>query len=184
MIPKLQETYKEKIVPEMMQKFSYKNTMQVPRIVKVVVNMGVGEAITDIKILEKASEELATITGQKPAICRAKKAVSNFKIKEKNPIGCKVTLQGNMMYEFLDRLINIAMPRIRDFRGLRVNSFDGAGNYSFGITDQGIFPEIEVDRVTRTQGLDISIVTTAQEDKEALELLKKLGIPFRETTQQ
>ena len=184
MMPRLQEFYKEKIVPAMMQEFSYKNQMQVPIISKVVVNMGVGEAITDIKILEKASEELALITGQKPAIRRAKKAVSNFKIKEGNPIGCKVTLQGKIMYEFLDRLINVAMPRIRDFRGLKANSFDGAGNYSFGIVEQAIFPEIEADRVTRIQGLDITIVTTTEKDEEAKGLLKKFGIPFRQSVQQ
>jgi len=179
MKPRLQETYKEQIKSNMMKHFAYKNHMQVPRIDKVVVNMGVGEAITDIKILEKAAQDLATITGQKPSTTRAKKAISNFKIKQGNPIGCKVTLRGKMMYEFLDRLINVAIPRIRDFRGLKPTSFDAAGNYSFGMTEQSIFPEIELDKVTHVQGLDITVVTTTNDRKETLELLKQFGMPFR-----
>lgn len=178
--PRLIKSYREAIAPAMVKEFTYKNPMQVPRITKVVINMGVGEALVDIKILEKAAADLAAITGQKPVICRAKKAISNFKVKQGNPIGCKVTLRGKMMFEFLDRLINVAMPRIRDFRGLKVSSFDGFGNYNFGVAEQGIFPEIEHDKITHTQGFDITIATTARNNKEALSLLKKFGIPFRE----
>jgi len=179
MLPRLLEKYKNEIIPQMMEIFKYKNSLQVPRIEKVVINMGIGEAAHDIKILEKAIAELSLITGQKPTLRRAKKAISNFKIKKGNPIGCKVTLRKKMMYEFLDRLINVVIPRIRDFRGLSPNSFDRGGNYSFGISEQTIFPEIDYDKVDRIQGMDISIVTTAKTKEEAFELLKLFGIPFK-----
>jgi len=179
MKPRLQETYRNVIIPKMLETFKYKNKLQVPRVVKIVVNMGVGEAIEDIKILEQAMSELATITGQKPAIRRARKAISNFKIREGLPVGCKVTLRSNMMYEFLDRLVNVALPRIRDFGGISPNSFDQAGNYSLGITEQTIFPEIDTDNVSRVQGMDITIVTTAKTKEEAKELLKLFGLPFK-----
>lgn len=178
--PRLKEKYINEIVPQMMKDFGYKNKMQVPRILKMVVNMGVGEAITDIKILDKAVEELALITGQHPVICRAKKAISNFKIREGQPIGCKVTLRRNIMYEFLDRLINVALPRIRDFRGASVKGFDEKGNYSMGIKEQVIFPEIEYDRITRQQGMNITIVMNAKNKKESLGLFRLFGMPFEQ----
>ena len=179
MKPRLLEKYKNEIVPQLMKKFGFKNIMQVPRLEKIVVNMGVGEAITDIKILEKAMEELSLITGQKPIICRAKKAIANFKIKKGNPIGCKVTLRRDRMYEFLDRLINIALPRIRDFRGVSLYAFDGKGNFSLGINEQTIFPEIDYDKVTRIQGMNINIVIKNSKSKEhSIELLRLFGIPF------
>ena len=180
MMPRLLEKYNSEIKVEMMKKFKYRNPLRVPRIEKVVVNMGIGEAAHDIKILERATRELSLITGQKPIIRRAKRAISNFKIKKGNPVGCKVTLRGKRMYEFLDRLINIVIPRIRDFRGLSVNSFDGRGNYNLGISDQTIFPEIDYDKVERIQGMDISIVTKAKTREEAFALLKLFGMPFRE----
>lgn len=179
MKPRLQETYKNEIIPKMMEVFKYKNKLQVPHVIKIVVNMGVGEAISDIKILEQAMAELATITGQKPAIRRAKKAISNFKTREGLPVGCKVTLRKNMMYEFLDRLVNVALPRIRDFGGISGDSFDQSGNYSLGITEQTIFPEIDSDKVSRVQGMDIAIVTTAKTKEEAKELLRLFGLPFK-----
>lgn len=165
----------------MMEKFGLKNRMAVPRLDKIVVNMGVGEALQDVKILDKAMEELGTITGQKPLMRRAKIAIANFKIKENNPIGCKVTLRRARMYEFLDRLISIALPRIRDFRGVPLHSFDKAGNYSLGLTEQNIFPEIEVDRITRTQGMDIVfVIKNSKSSEQSKELLKLFGIPFKE----
>jgi large subunit ribosomal protein L5 len=179
MVPRLLEIYRKEIVPVLMQKFSLKNKMQVPCLEKIVVNMGVGEALQDIKILEKAMEELGVITGQKPIIRRAKKAIANFKIKQGQPIGCKVTLRRTMMYEFMDRLINVVMPRIRDFRGVAPDSFDGAGNYTLGLSEQGIFPEIDYDRITRPQGMDITFVIKNARSKEiAKELLKLFGMPF------
>lgn len=181
MIPRLLEKYRNEIIPKMMQEFGFKNVMQVPKLEKIVINMGVGEAITDIKILEKAMEELSLITGQRPVICRAKKAVANFKIKKGNPIGCKVTLRGKRMYEFLDRLINVALPRLRDFRGVSIDSFDQAGNFSLGLNEQTLFPEIDYDKVTRIQGLDISIVIRNSKSKQhSLALLKLFGMPFKE----
>ena len=153
--------------------------MQVPRLKKIVVNMGVGEAITDIKLLEKSMEELATIAGQKPVMTRSKKAIANFKIKQGQPIGCRVTLRRNKMYEFLDRFISIALPRIRDFRGLSLDSFDSKGNYTIGITEQAIFPEIDADKLTRVQGMDITLVIDTRSKKESAELLRLLGIPFK-----
>lgn len=182
MIPRLKEKYFNEIVPQMMKDFGYKNKLQVPRLVKVTVNMGVGEAITDIKILDKAQEELGLITGQHPVVCRSKKAISNFKIRVGQPIGCKVTLRHNMMYEFLDRLINVTLPRIRDFRGVSAGSFDDAGNYSMGLNEQYIFPEIEFDRIQRAQGMDINITIKSGNKKESLALLKLLGMPFQATT--
>ena len=178
MIPNLLEKYRKEIVPRMREKFGYKSPMQVPAIKKVVVNMGVGEAIADIKILDKAQEELAMITGQKPIRRVAKAAIANFKTREGVPVGCKVTLRNRMMYEFLDRLINATLPRIRDFRGIPANSFDQQGNYSMGLKDQSVFPEIDIDRLPRVQGMDITIVTSARDSKEAYELLKLFGMPF------
>jgi len=181
MIPRLLERYRNEIVLRILEKFSLKNRFAVPRLEKIVVNMGVGEALQDVKILDKAMEELAIITGQKPIMRRAKVAISNFKIKEGNPIGCKVTLRRRKMYEFMDRLISIALPRIRDFRGVPSDSFDKAGNYSLGLTEQNIFPEIEYDRITRTQGMDIVFVIKNSKSKEqSKELLKAFGMPFKD----
>lgn len=178
-MPRLLERYKNEVVPEMMKLLGFKSPMRVPRIQKIVVNMGVGEALQDIKLLDKSVEELGMITGQKPVITRCKKAIANFKTREGLPIGCKVTLRRKKMYEFLDRLISVALPRIRDFRGLSVDSFDANGNYSFGITEQAIFSEIEFDRVTRVQGMDVTIVMNSKSKEEAQELLRLLGMPFK-----
>jgi large subunit ribosomal protein L5 len=180
MVPRLLELYRKEIIPKMQQEFGIKNKMAVPCLEKIVVNMGVGEALVDIKMLDKSMEELAAITGQKPLMRRAKKAISNFKIKENSPVGCKVTLRRTMMYEFMDRLLNIALPRIRDFRGVSTDSFDQAGNYTLGLTEQVIFPEIEYDRITRTQGMDITFVLKNVSNKEqAQQLLKLFGMPFK-----
>ena len=180
MNPRLLEKYRTEIIAQMQQKFSIKNKFAVPRLEKIVVNIGVGEAITDIKILEKCMEELAAITGQKPVMRRAKKAIANFKIRKGLPIGCKVTLRRKIMYEFLDRLVNVALPRVRDFRGVSCDSFDQAGNYSLGLNDQMIFPEIEYDRISRVQGMDITFVIKNVKSKEhAQELLKLFGMPFQ-----
>jgi large subunit ribosomal protein L5 len=178
-VPRLKKLYQEVIIPEMMKKFGYKSVMQVPRLVKIVVNMGVGQATQDPKLLEMAMKELAKITGQQPVIRRARKSISNFKLRAGMAIGCKVTLRRERMYEFLDRLINAAIPRIRDFRGLSDKSFDGRGNYTLGIKEHIIFPEINVDEVERIFGMDITIVTTAKTDEEAYELLRLFGMPFR-----
>ena len=183
MIPRLLEKYRKEIIPALQQKLGYKSRMQVPLIRKIVINMGVGEAIADIKMLDKAQEELSLITGQRPAVCRAKQAISNFKSREGLPIGCKVSLRNKMMYEFLDRLINVALARIRDFRGVPANSFDGHGNYSLGLKEQSAFPEIDVDKIQRVQGMDITIVTNAGSDQEAFELLKLFGMPFQMSRQ-
>ena len=177
-LPRLKKIYFEKVVGELNAKFGYTNIMQAPRLVKIVVNMGVGEGAKDIKLLDAASNDLTLIAGQKPVITRAKKSIANFKIRAGMPIGCKVTLRGNRMYEFFDRLVNIAIPRIRDFRGLSPRSFDGRGGYTFGIREQLIFPEIDLDKDVRTQGMDITIVTSAKSDEEARELLRCLGMPF------
>ncbi len=177
-VPRLKKLYQEHIIPEMMKKFGYKNVMQVPRLVKIVINMGVGQATQDPKLLEMAMKELAKITGQQPVIRRARKSISNFKLRAGMAIGCKVTLRRERMYEFLDRLINAAIPRVRDFRGLSDKSFDGRGNYTLGIKEHVIFPEINVDEVERIFGMDITIVTTAKTDEEAYELLKLFGMPF------
>jgi len=180
MVPRLLEKYRNEIAPKMQDTFQLKNRLAVPRLEKIVVNMGVGEALQDIKILDKAMDELALIVGQRPILRRAKRAISNFKIKQGQPIGCKVTLRRTMMYEFMDRLINVALPRIRDFRGVSVDSFDKAGNYSLGITDQTIFAEIEYDRISRPQGMDITfVIKNAKSKEQAQELLRLFGMPFQ-----
>ena len=176
---RLSDVYKKEIVPELMKKFTYKSIMQVPRLNKIVVNMGVGAAVADQKLLEEAVKELETITGQKASIRKAKKAISNFKLREGVNIGAVVTLRRERMYEFLDRLVNVALPRVRDFRGLSDKSFDGRGNYTMGIKEQIIFPEINVDKITKVLGMDVTMVTTAQNDNEAFELLQAFGVPFR-----
>jgi large subunit ribosomal protein L5 len=177
--PRLLETYRKSIVPQMKKIFGYKNDMQVPKIKKIVINVGLGEATQDVKLLEAAQKELAAMTGQKPVTTRAKKAIANFKIRKGSAIGCKVTLRRLMMYEFLDRMISVAIPRIRDFRGLPADSFDSHGNYSFGLNEQVIFPEVDVDKVMKTHGMDITIVTDAGTRQEAFELLKLFGMPFK-----
>src|SRR3989337_1322023 len=176
---RLHEEYKQNVVPALMKKFEYKSIMQVPKLDKIVVNMGVGAAVADPKILEEAVKELETITGQKASVRTAKKAISNFKLREGLKIGAMVTLRREKMYEFLDRLVNIALPRVRDFRGLSDKSFDGRGNYTLGVREQIIFPEINVDKITKVLGMDITIVTTAKTDNEAYELLQAFGVPFR-----
>ena len=176
----LKEHYEQVIIPQMMKKFGYKNALQVPKLKKISVNMGVGKGAEDIKIVEAAQGDLTTITGQHAVITRAKKAISNFKIRENSPVGCRVTLRGRMMYEFFERLIRVALPRVRDFRGLSPRGFDRAGNYSFGIQEQNIFPEIETDRVVRAQGMDVTLVIQGAGKKEAsYELLSLFGVPFR-----
>ena len=177
--PRFLKLYRESIVSELKEKLGLKNALAVPRIIKIVINMGVGEASSDSKIIEKSAEELALITGQKAKICRARKPISNFKLRKGSPIGCCVTLRGGRMYEFLDRFITVAAPRIRDFRGLSPNSFDGRGNYTFGLVEQSIFSEINLDKVDRAQGMNITIHTSAGTDKEARELLGSFGFPFR-----
>ncbi len=176
---RLKETYNNEIVDAMTKKFNYNNVMEVPKLVKVVVNMGVGEAKENAKILDSAVKDLETITGQKAVITKAKNSVANFKIREGMPIGCKVTLRGDKMYEFVDRLINLALPRVRDFRGVNPNAFDGRGNYSLGIKEQLIFPEIEYDKVDKVRGMDVIFVTTAKTDEEARELLTLFNMPFQ-----
>jgi large subunit ribosomal protein L5 len=176
---RLADTYKNDIVSELKKKFGYKSVMEVPKLHKIVVNMGVGVAVTDQKILEEAVKELETITGQKASIRKAKKAISNFKLREGVNIGAMVTLRRERMFEFMDRLLNIALPRVRDFRGLSDKSFDGRGNYTLGIKEQIIFPEINVDKITRVLGMDVTFVTTAKTDNEAYELLQSFGFPFR-----
>jgi large subunit ribosomal protein L5 len=176
---RLKEHYREIVAPALQQQFGYKNPMQVPRLEKIVINMAVGKAVQDAKKLTNAQGELAKISGQKPAVCRARKSVANFKLREEMPIGCKVTLRRERMYEFLDRLINIALPRVRDFRGVSPKSFDGRGNYAFGVREQIIFPEINFDDVEETRGMDIIICTTAGSDEEAKALLAGFNMPFR-----
>lgn len=178
-VPRLLAMYREEIVSGLKEKLQYKNSLAVPRLIKIVLNMGIGEATSDSKIAEKAAEELAMIVGQKAKICRSRKAISNFKLRKGQVVGCCVTLRKNMMYEFLDRLITVSIPRIRDFRGFPLNSFDGRGNYTFGLSEQGIFPEINLDKVSRTQGMNICINTSANGDEGARELLKSFGFPFR-----
>lgn len=175
----LKQKYKEEIIPTMMKKFGYKNPMAVPRLEKIVVNIGVSEAIQNPSAIEAASRDLATITGQKPLVRRARKSISNFHLRKGVPIGLKVTLRGDRMYAFLYKLINIALPRVRDFQGVSPNSFDGRGNYSLGIKEQLIFPEIEYDKIDRIRGMDVIIVTTAKTDEEAKELLTFFGMPFK-----
>ena len=176
---RLHEQYSNQIKDAMMKKFEYSNIMQVPKLEKIVINMGVGEAKENAKALETAIKDMEIITGQKAVVTRAKKSVANFKIREGMPIGCKVTLRGDRMYEFADRLINLALPRVRDFRGVNQNSFDGRGNYALGIKEQLIFPEIEYDKVDKVRGMDIIFVTTANTDEEARELLTLFGMPFK-----
>lgn len=178
--PRLKKLYREQIVPAMMKKFAYKNPMQVPRLEKIVLNMGVGEAARDIKLLDAAERELALIAGQKPIVRRAKRAISAFKIRAGMPVGCMVTLRGDRMYSFLERLITIAIPRVRDFRGLPTKSFDGRGNHSMGIREHLIFMELDYSKVSTVRGMNITTVTTAETDEEALELLRLFGMPFRE----
>ena len=176
---RLKEKYIKDVVPDFMKRFGFNNVMQVPKLDKIVVNVGVGDAIQNIKLLDAAMQDLTLVTGQKPGIRRAKKAISNFKLKAGMPIGCRVTLRKNRMYEFMDRLVNVAIPRIRDFRGTPPNSFDGRGNYTLGIKEQIIFPEIDYDKVEKIRGMNISIITTAKTDEMGYELLKALGMPFR-----
>ena len=175
---RLKEQYQNEIVDALIKKFGYKNIMEVPKLDKVVINMGVGEAKENHKLLESAIADMETITGQKAVTTKAKKSVANFKIREGMPIGCKVTLRGEKMYEFVDRLINLALPRVRDFRGVNPNAFDGRGNYALGIKEQLIFPEIEYDKVDKVRGMDVIFVTTAKTDEEARELLKQFNMPF------
>ncbi len=178
-VPRLKKKYKEEVIPALMKKFGYKNVMEVPKIEKIVVNMGVGEAVQNIKELENAMNDLALITGQKPSVRRAKRSEAGFKLRKGMPIGAKVTLRRDMMWDFLDRLISMALPRVRDFKGLSPKSFDGRGNYNFGLEEQTVFPEIDYDKVDKIRGMNITIVTTAETDEEAKALLEALGFPFR-----
>lgn len=175
---RLQERYRQEVAPALMTRFGYKSTMAVPRLTKLVINMGVGDAIADSKLLDQAVEELAIIAGQRPAVTRAKKSISNFKLREGMAIGCRVTLRGRRMFEFLDRLMNLALPRVRDFRGVSTKAFDGRGNYTLGIRDQLVFPEIDFNKVQKVKGMNICIVTTAATDEEARALLDGMGMPF------
>ncbi|WP_045877457.1 50S ribosomal protein L5 [Pseudofrankia sp. DC12] len=179
-VPRLKQRYREEIAAGLREQFGYANVMQIPGVVKVVVNMGVGDAARDAKLIDGALKDLAAITGQKPAVRRATKSIAQFKLREGMPIGAKVTLRGDRMWEFLDRLVSIALPRIRDFRGLSPKQFDGRGNYTFGVTEQSIFHEIDIDRIDRVRGMDITVVTTATTDDEGRALLRALGFPFRE----
>jgi len=178
-VPRLREHYDQNVRAELMKRFSYSNPMQAPRLTKIVVNMGVGDALTNIKMLDTAAAELTTITGQKASIRKAKKSIANFKLREGNEIGAKVTLRGDRMWEFYDRLVSLAIPRIRDFRGMSPKQFDGSGNYTFGLTEQLVFPEIDYDRIDSVRGMDITIVTTAVTDDQGRALLRALGFPFR-----
>lgn len=178
-IPRLKEKYRKEVVPSLMKRFGYRNLMQVPKLEKIVINIGVGEAIQNVKFLESSINDLTIITGQKPIMRRAKKSISNFKLREGAPIGCCVTLRKDRMLDFYDKLVNIAIPRIRDFRGVPAKSFDGRGNFNLGLKEQLIFPEIDYDKVEKIRGMNITICTTAKTDEEGLELLKALGMPFR-----
>ena len=175
----IQKKYREEIVPAMMKTFSYSNVMQVPRLEKVVINMGLGEALENAKILDTSMEEISRITGQRPVLTRARKSIANFKLREGNPIGCRVTLRRQKMYDFIYRLLNIALPRVRDFKGVSPRGFDGRGNYTLGVREQLIFPEVNYDDVEKIKGMNITIVTSAKTDEEAKELLDLLGVPFR-----
>ena len=175
---RMKDYYNSTVAPALMKKFGYKSVMQIPKLDKIVINVGAGEARENAKVIDAIMNDLAAITGQKPVVCRAKKSVANFKLREGQAIGAKVTLRGDKMYEFTDRLVNLALPRVRDFRGINPNSFDGRGNYSTGIKEQLIFPEIEYDKIDKVRGMDINFITTAQTDEEAKELLKLLGAPF------
>ncbi|MGI6468552.1 MAG: 50S ribosomal protein L5 [Syntrophomonadaceae bacterium] len=176
---RLYDLYKQEIVPQLMKKFQYKNIMQVPKVDRVILNIGAGEAVQNPKALDGAVNDLTMISGQKPVITRAKKSIAGFKLREGMAIGCKVTLRGERMYDFLDKLINLALPRVRDFRGVSPQAFDGRGNYSLGIKEQTIFPEIDYDKIDKIRGLEVVIVTTAKTDEEARELLRSMGMPFR-----
>lgn len=176
---RLKEVYQEKVIPALVKRFNYKNQMEVPKLEKIIINMGLGEAIQNIKILDSAVQELSQITGQKPVITKAKKSIAQFKLRTGMPIGCMVTLRKERMYEFFNRLVNVALPRVRDFKGLSGKSFDGRGNYALGIREQLIFPEIHYDKIDKVKGMNIVIVTTAKTDEEGKELLKLLGMPFR-----
>jgi large subunit ribosomal protein L5 len=176
---RLKDYYKSEVVPAMMKQFGYRNTMQVPRLEKIIVNMGLGEAIQNVKILESASAEIGALTGQKPVITKARKSIATFKLRKGMSIGCMVTLRKERMYEFFDRLVNVALPRIRDFRGIPPSSFDGRGNFAMGIKEQFIFPEIDYDKIDKVKGMNVVIVTTARTDEEARHLLKLMGMPFR-----
>ena len=184
MAPRLKERYRKDVVPALVKEFSYKNSMAVPRLRKIVVNMGLGEAIQNAKLLDAAGRELGQITGQKPVITRARKSIANFKLRKNMPIGAMVTLRGDRMYEFFDRLANVALPRVRDFRGLSTRAFDGRGNYTLGLRDQLVFPEVDYAKVEKVKGMNISIVTDARSDAEALALLRHLGLPFRQEAQR
>jgi len=175
---RLKEYYKQEIAPAMMKKFSYKSVMQIPKLDKIVINVGAGEAKENSKVIDSAMEDLSAITGQRPVVCTAKKSVANFKVRAGMKIGVKVTLRGDRMYEFVDRLFNVALPRVRDFRGINPNSFDGRGNYNMGVREQLIFPEIDYDKIDKVRGMDICFVTTAKTDEESRELLTLLGAPF------
>src|SRR5215203_601930 len=177
--PRLADRYKKEVVPALMKRFNYKSVMQVPRLEKIAINRGVNGAVNDKKLIDVAIDELTTISGQKAVATMSKKDISNFKLRKNMPIGTRVTLRGDKMYEFLDRLIAVALPRVRDFKGVNEKSFDGRGNYTMGVTEQIIFPEIDIDKVNRITGMDISFVTTAQTDEEAYELLRELGMPFK-----
>ena len=177
---RLKEHYAKAVLPELMKRFGYSNAMQAPKMTKIVVKMGVGDALQNIKALDVAAVELGTITGQKPSIRKARKSIANFKLREGQPIGCMVTLRGARMYEFYDRLVNVALPRIRDFRGVPTRSFDGRGNYTLGLTEQIIFPEINYDRVDKIRGMDVTVVTSARTDEEGQELLRLMNMPFRQ----
>jgi large subunit ribosomal protein L5 len=179
-VPRLKEHYEKAVLPELMKRFSFTNPMQAPRLEKIVVNMGVGDALVNIKFMDQAVAELTTITGQKPSIRRSKKSIANFKLRAGQAIGCMVTLRGARMYEFYDRLVNVALPRIRDFRGVPSRSFDGQGNYTLGLSEQIIFPEINYDKVEKVRGMDITFVTSARNDEEGQELLKLMNMPFRQ----
>jgi len=178
-IPRLKTKYSEEIAPQLMEKFGYKSNMQIPKLLKICINQGVGLATQDKKLVDVAVDEISKITGQKAVPTIAKKSVSNFKLREEMPIGAKVTLRGIQMYEFLDRLISVALPRVRDFKGINNKSFDGRGNYTMGVTEQIIFPEINIDKINKVTGMDITFVTSAKSDAEAFELLKSLGMPFK-----
>ncbi len=180
--PRLKDKYRNEISKNLMQRFNYKSTMQVPKLVKICLNQGVGDAVTDKKMIEAAINEMTAITGQKAVSTKSKKDISNFKLRKGVPVGVRVTLRANNMYEFLDRLVAVSLPRIRDFKGVNDKGFDGKGNYTLGVTEQIIFPEIDIDKVSKIQGMDITFVTTAQTDSEALELLKEFGVPFKNQT--
>ncbi len=178
MVPRLKELYRQEVLPALMKEFGYKNVMRVPRLEKIVLNMGMGEALQNPRALDSASEDVATVTGQKPVITRAKRSIANFKVRQGNPIGLMVTIRGDRMYEFFDRMVNAALPRIRDFRGVSNKAFDGRGNYSLGIREQLIFPEIDYDKIDRIRGMQLTLITTARSDEEGKRLLELMGMPF------